>query len=94
MSIQRVFPEGMPKAIGPYTPITSIGNVVFVSGQIPVNPETNEIDAKDIEGQTHQVMKNLQAALAGVGCNFSSVSKTTVLLTVTRKFNIGYWKFC
>jgi 2-iminobutanoate/2-iminopropanoate deaminase len=48
MSVTRVFPEGIPKAIGPYSPVTTTGNLVFVSGQIPINPETNEIDAKDI----------------------------------------------
>lgn len=63
MSVNRVFPEGLPKAIGPYSPVTTTGNLVFVSGQIPINPETNEIDVKDIEGQTHQVMKNLSKAL-------------------------------
>jgi enamine deaminase RidA (YjgF/YER057c/UK114 family) len=38
MSVQRTFPEGIPKAIGPYSPVTSIGNLIFVSGQIPINP--------------------------------------------------------
>jgi len=41
MSLQRIFPEGIPKAIGPYSPVTSAGNLVFVSGQIPVDPNTN-----------------------------------------------------
>lgn len=41
MSVNRIFPEGIPKAIGPYTPVTNVGNLVFVSGQIPINPETN-----------------------------------------------------
>ncbi len=41
MSITRVFPEGIPKAIGPYSPVTTVGHMVFVSGQIPINPETN-----------------------------------------------------
>lgn len=90
MSLQRIFPEGIPKAIGPYSPVTTAGSLVFVSGQIPVDPNTNEIEAKDIEGQTHQVMKNLLKALEGAGCSFNNVTKTTVLLTVNKsnKFRI------
>lgn len=45
-SVQRVFPEGLPAAIGPYTPVTMIGSTVYVSGQIPINPETGNIDAQ------------------------------------------------
>lgn len=99
MSIERYFPEGLPKAIGPYSPITSykgfsaekhgdrennskLYGIVYVSGQIPINPETNSITCKEIEGQTHQVMKNLRQALSGAGCSLSSVLKTTILLTV------------
>ena len=43
MFVQRIFPKGIPKAIGPYSPVTIAGNMVFVSGQIPVDPSTNEI---------------------------------------------------
>ena len=54
---------------------------MFVSGQIAINPASGNIDVNDIEGQTHQVMKNLKAALAGANATFTDVSKTTVLLS-------------
>lgn len=76
-----MFPSGIPKAIGPYTPVTAIGDLIFVSGQIPINPETGAIDHDNIEWQTHQVMKNLRNALEGADSSFSSVAKTTILLT-------------
>ena len=63
MSVNRISPEGLPTRVGPYSPVTTTGNLVFVSGQIPINPNTGEIDSDDIEAQTHQVMKNLGKAL-------------------------------
>lgn len=61
--VERIYPEGMPKAIGPYTPVTAYHDLIFISGQIPVNPESGNIESQDIEQQTHQVMRNLGAAL-------------------------------
>ena len=46
--IERIFPGGIPKAVGPYSPVTAIGDIIFISGQIPINPETNNIDSEDI----------------------------------------------
>lgn len=95
-SVERVFPKGLPAAIGPYTPVTVMGSTVFISGQIPINPESGNIEATDIEGQTHQVMKNLKAALEGVGLTFSDVAKTNVLLTdmgFFLKFNAIYAEY-
>lgn len=79
--IERIFPGGIPKAVGPYSPVTAVGDLLFISGQIPINPETNNIDSEDIEWQAHQCMKNLRAAVEGADSNLSLVTKTTVLLT-------------
>ncbi len=79
--LQRLFPAGLPAAVGPYSPVTVFGNTVYVSGQIPLNPETGNVEAQTIEGQAHQVMKNLQNALKGAGCTFNDVAKATILLT-------------
>ena len=79
--VQRIYPKGIPKAIGPYTPVTAFNDLIFVSGQIPVNPKTGNIESQDIEKQTHQVMQNLKAALLGADSNFSLVTKCTILLT-------------
>lgn len=79
--VDRVFPEGMPKAVGPYSPVTAVGDLLFISGQIPLNPETNNIDSNDIEWQAHQCMKNLRTALEGSDSCLNNVAKTTILLT-------------
>ena len=70
-----------PAAIGPYSQAIEVSNMLFISGQIPVNPETGQIDAEDITGQTIQSFANLKAILAEAGCTISNVVKTTVFLT-------------
>lgn len=85
-SVQRIFPKNIPAAIGPYAPVTKIGDTVYVSGQIAIVPESGQIEAQDIKGQTHQVMVNLKNALLGAECTFSDVAKTTILLTDMANF--------
>jgi len=46
--VERIFPEALPKAIGPYSPVTAVGDILFISGQLPINPETGNIDSQDI----------------------------------------------
>jgi 2-iminobutanoate/2-iminopropanoate deaminase len=70
-----------PKAIGPYSQAIDCGQFVFCSGQIPLNPSTMEFSAKDIKGQTEQVLKNLSAVLEEAGLSLDNVVKTTVFLT-------------
>lgn len=84
--VERVFPEGMPAAIGPYSPVTIVGDMIFVSGQIALNPITNKIESNDIVDQTHQVMRNLKTALEGADSNLNMVVKTTILLTDINMF--------
>lgn len=79
--VERIFPEGLPKAVGPYSPVTAVGDLLFISGQIPINPETNNVDSDDIEWQAHQCMKNLKAAVEGADSSLGSIAKTTILLT-------------
>ena len=71
---------GAPAAVGPYSQATSNGSLVFLSGQIGINPETGEM-APDFESQTRQALSNLKAVLAYHNLNFSNVLKTTVYLT-------------
>jgi len=68
-----------PKAIGPYSQAVAVGDLLFVSGQIPVCPESGEV-SDSIEGQTKQVMENFKAVLAAAGMDFSNVVKTTIYL--------------
>lgn len=70
-----------PAPIGPYNQAVFAGNLLFVSGQVAINPASGNIDAKDIIGETHQVMHNLKAILAEVKMDFSNVVKTTIFLS-------------
>jgi 2-iminobutanoate/2-iminopropanoate deaminase len=79
--VERIFPDFLPKAVGPYSPVTAVGDMLFISGQIPINPETGNIDSEDIEWQAHQCMKNLKAAVEGADSSLNYVAKTTILLT-------------
>ena len=69
-----------PEAIGPYSQAIVTGNLVYTSGQIPINPETGKIEAQDIEGQPHQSCKNVRALIEAAGLDMSSVVKTTCFL--------------
>ena len=69
-----------PAAIGPYSQAIVIGDMVFTSGQIPINPETSSVDAVGIVEQTEQVMKNLGAVLSAAGSSFEKAVKTTCFL--------------
>lgn len=70
-----------PTPIGPYNQAIEINGVLYASGQIAINPETNELVLGSIEDETHQVMTNLSAVLSEAGYTFSSVVKTTIFLS-------------
>ncbi|MBY0534666.1 MAG: RidA family protein [Chitinophagaceae bacterium] len=70
-----------PAPIGPYSQAVQVGNLLFLSGQVAINPTTGTIDATDVLGETHQVMHNLKAVLAEAGMDFSNVVKTTIFLS-------------
>lgn len=72
---------GAPSPIGPYSQAVQMGNFVFVSGQIAINPATGNVDAVDIIGETHQAMHNLKAILAASQMDFNHVIKTTIFLS-------------
>ena len=75
-----------PGAIGPYSQAICIQNLVFTSGQIPIDPKTGNIDAVAIEAQTQQVMHNLQAVLEAAGSSLTKAVKTTCFLQDIRDF--------
>lgn len=70
-----------PAPIGPYNQAVRAGGFLFISGQVAINPETGNIDAKDIGTETQQVMNNLQAVLSEAGLDFNHVVKTTIFLS-------------
>jgi 2-iminobutanoate/2-iminopropanoate deaminase len=75
-----VTPEA-PEPIGPYNQAVMAGNLLFISGQVAINPKNGAIEAKDIFEETHQVMHNLRAVLHASGLDFKNVVKTTIFLT-------------
>ncbi|MBX3189352.1 MAG: RidA family protein [Labilithrix sp.] len=69
-----------PAAIGPYSQAIRSGDLVFLSGQVPIDPKTGELVTGDIATQTERVLDNLAAVLAASGCSFADVVKTTIYL--------------
>ncbi len=79
-SIEKIHTDKAPAAIGPYSQAITAGELIFTSGQIPVNPATGEIEGSDIRTQAARVMKNLEAVLAAAGSDLAHVVKTTCYL--------------
>ncbi|MDY6855031.1 MAG: RidA family protein [Thermodesulfobacteriota bacterium] len=83
---KTVHTDRAPKAVGPYSQAVSIGNIVFTSGQIPINPDTGKLVEGDIKRHTRQVMENLKAVLEACGTDFSKVIKATIYLDDIKDF--------
>lgn len=75
-----------PTPIGPYSQATLFGNLLFASGQIPINPTTGEMVTGGVKEEAVQVMENLKAVLAEAGMDFSHVLKSTIFITDMAKF--------
>lgn len=86
MANQTVSTEAAPGAIGPYSQAVISGNMMFCSGQIPIDPATGEFAAGGVAEQTRQVITNLAAVLEAGGASLSSVVKTTVFLADMNDF--------
>lgn len=78
--------ENAPGAIGPYSQAVKAGGMVFVSGQIPIDPATGAFVSDDVAEQTEQVLKNLEAVLTAAGSDLNQVIKTTVFLADMNDF--------
>ena len=84
---QIIATDDAPQAIGPYSQAVRAGNMIFASGQIPIDPATREFVAGGIAEQTEQVLKNLTAVFAAAGVSLEQVVKTTVFLADMNDFN-------
>jgi len=82
-----ILTDDAPAPIGPYNQAIKVGNLVFTAGQIAINPKTNQIEETTIEGQTKQVILNLQAILKKAGSDLNKVVKTTVFLKNMNDFS-------
>lgn len=77
---QAISTKDAPGAIGPYSQAVRSGDLLFLSGQIPLDPATGQLVTGDIAAQTRRVMENLRAVLAAAGCTFADVVRTTIYL--------------
>lgn len=80
--------QNAPAPIGPYSQSVMAGNLLFVSGQIAIDPRTGNIEATDAIAETTQVMQNIEAILDAAGLNFKHVVKTTIFLSDMSLFTI------
>ena len=79
--INKIHTDKAPLAIGPYSQAVVAGDLIFTSGQIAIVPETGNVEATDIKGQTEQVCKNLSAVLEAAGTSLDKAIKTTCFLS-------------
>ena len=86
MSKKAINTEKAPKAIGPYSQAIQVGNLVYTSGQLPINPTTGAFPEGGIKEQTRQSLRNIQAILEEAGLTMSNVVKTTVFLADMNDF--------
>ena len=86
MGIERIRPAGVPSPRGPYSPAVRAGDFIYVSGQGPVDPATDQLSFGDIAHETRLTLGNIQRILAGCGASMSDVVKCTVYLADAREF--------
>ena len=84
--IRKVQTNKAPAAIGPYSQATVSGNLIFTSGQIPLDPETGVLEGENITEQTHRVCKNLEAVLSAAGSSLKNTVKTVCYLSDMANF--------
>ncbi|MBQ8261737.1 MAG: RidA family protein [Lachnospiraceae bacterium] len=84
--LKKISTDKAPAAIGPYSQGIIAGDMLFASGQIPINPATGEVEAEGIEAQAEQAMKNVGAILEAAGVGYENVVKTTCFLAEMADF--------
>jgi len=83
---EKIHTDSAPAAIGPYSQATKVGNMVYLSGQIPLDPKTMEVVAGGIAEQTNQVFANLTAVTKAAGGDLGNLAKITIFLTDLNDF--------
>lgn len=81
MELRTIKADGAPNAVGPYSHAVLAGDLVYCSGQVPLDPATSELVTGDIAAQTNRILDNLAAVLVAAGSGLARVVKTTVFLT-------------
>ena len=88
MFTKAIHSNNAPKAIGPYSPAVKLGDSVYLSGQLPVDPETGSIVEGGVQEQAYQVLKNMEALLAEMNLEMRHIVKTTVFMTDLSGFEL------
>ena len=86
--MKMISTNNAPAAIGPYSQAVKTGSFIFLSGQLPIDPRTNTIEAKDVQGQTRQIMENIKAILQEEGLSLSNIVKTTIFISDMNHFTM------
>ncbi|MDD6345365.1 MAG: Rid family detoxifying hydrolase [Oscillospiraceae bacterium] len=84
--MRKIYTDKAPEAVGPYSQAVVYNGLVYTSGQIAINPETNSIEATDIKGQTEQIMKNLGEVLKSANSSFENAIKTVCFIADMNDF--------
>ena len=82
-----IYTKKAPDPVGPYSQAIFVNSPLYISGQVAINPDTGKIENSNIENETLQVMKNLEAILNEVGFNFKNVIKSSIFLSDMNNFN-------
>lgn len=88
MSKKLIYTEKAPKPIGPYSQAVQVGDFIFLSGQIPIDPSTGEMIKGNIRQETRQILENLKAILESQGLGMENVVKVTIFLKDLENFNL------
>ena len=88
MSKEIISTNKAPQAIGPYSQAVKTGNLIFISGQVPINPQTGDVVSGSIEDQANQVIQNIQSICEAAGYGLGDIVKLSIFLTDLGNFSI------
>jgi 2-iminobutanoate/2-iminopropanoate deaminase len=87
MSLIQIFTDKAPKVIGPYSQALKKNNIIYISGQLPIDPKTSELVKGDIKEQVIQVLENIKSIVEEAGATLNDIIKTTIFLKDLSNFN-------
>ena len=88
MTKEIISTKNAPQAIGPYSQAVKAGNLMFISGQIPLDPETGDLASQSIEDQAKQVLENVKSICEAAGCSLDDIVKISIFLTDLSNFAV------
>ena len=88
MTKEIISTKNAPQAIGPYSQAVKAGNLMFISGQIPLDPKTGDLVSQSIEDQAKQVLENVKSICEAVGCSLDDIVKISIFLTDLSNFAV------